>query len=151
MTGRATTSARGHATVDHTADVILEAWGPDLAACCEEAVAALVGTYAVVTRSVGAPTAPPIPGEVVHLAAAPREALLVAVLDEVIFWLDTSRAVPVAAVVSRAADGGLDLRLLLADPDTVAATGSVPKAVSRSNLDLVDEPGRVRCRFLVDI
>jgi SHS2 domain-containing protein len=37
---------RGHRTLPHTADVILEAWGPDLATCCEEAVAALVETYA---------------------------------------------------------------------------------------------------------
>ena len=37
---------RGHRNLPHTADVIIEAWGPDLAACAEEAVAALIETYA---------------------------------------------------------------------------------------------------------
>jgi hypothetical protein len=56
---------QGHRTLPHTADVILEAWGPDLATCCEEAVAALVETYAD-SRSVT------IVGErAVHVATAP--------------------------------------------------------------------------------
>lgn len=38
-------SERGHRSVAHTADVILEAWGRDLAACCEEATAALTEVY----------------------------------------------------------------------------------------------------------
>jgi SHS2 domain-containing protein len=36
--------ARGHRSLPHTADVIIDAWGPDQAACYEEAVAALVET-----------------------------------------------------------------------------------------------------------
>jgi SHS2 domain-containing protein len=143
-------TSRGHRTRAHTADVILEAWGPDLAACCEEAVAALVETYAdrqstdpASTRSAGV--------HVAHLASAPDDELLLAVLDEVIFVLDTSGAVPVAAEVRRGEPDGLDVELCLADPAHVEPTGSVPKAISRSELVVERTPDGVRCQVLVDL
>lgn len=36
---------RGHHLQEHTADIILEAWGPNLSACGEEAVAALIEAF----------------------------------------------------------------------------------------------------------
>lgn len=138
-------SRRGHTAHPHTADVILEAWGPDLASCCEEAVAALVGTY--VDALDGAPT-----GEcLAHVAPAPDDEVVLAVLDEVIFTLDTAEGVPVRGEVRVAADGGLDVRLALARRDQVHGTGAVPKAVSRSDLHVSRGPDGVRCRFLVDV
>ncbi len=136
---------RGHAAHPHTADVILEAWGPDLPTCCEEAVAALVGTY--VDAVDGAPTerCP------VHLGPAADGELVLALVDEVIFTLDTADGVPVAAEVRPAADGGLDVTLLLAGRHQVRGTGAVPKAVSRSDLHVSRGPDGVRCRFLVDV
>lgn len=136
---------RGHRLRAHTADVILEAWGPDLAACCEEAVAALVETYA----DPGA--ARPVGSHGVHLTPAPDEELVLSVLDEVIFVLDTSGAVPVAAEVRAGEPDGLDLVILLADPHDVQPSGSVPKAVSRSELVVERGPDGVRCELLVDL
>ena len=129
----------------HTADVVLEAWGPDLASCCEEAVAALVSTY--VSRVGG----PAMDRRELRLPAASDESLLVDLLEEVIFTLDTADAVPVRAEVRSAPDGGLDVNLLLADPEHLEETGPVPKAISRSGLVVTTEATGVYCRFLVDV
>jgi SHS2 domain-containing protein len=130
---------RGHRTVEHTADVIVEAWGPDRAACLEEAVAGLADTYLE--------THPPHRASVpVDLAAENDEAALLSLLDEVIFLLDTSPDIPVG--VSIGAEGA---RVLLADRTLVVGTGSVPKAVSRHHLRLESDAGGMSCRFLVDV
>jgi SHS2 domain-containing protein len=85
-----------------------------------------------------------------HLRPASPESLVLDVLEEVIFTLDTAEAVPVRAVVTAAGDGGLDVDLALVAREGVTATGAVPKAVSRS-LELESRQGIVRCRFLVDV
>jgi len=139
------TRPRGHRTVPHTADVIVEAWAPDLASCLEEAAAALVGICADTGRAAEVERRP------VRLAPAPPEALLLDLLEEVIFALDTAGAVPARAEVTSTPDGGLDVVLVLVDPAAVRATGSVPKAVSRSGLEVRVEPRRVDGRFLVDV
>jgi SHS2 domain-containing protein len=131
--------------LSHTADVMLEAWGPDLAACCEEAVDALAAVYLDATDGAVIEHRP------LHLPPAAGEVLLVGLLDEVIFTLDTAAGVPVGAAVAGAVDGGLDVVLALAARDEVQATGAVPKGVSRSELVLDEQPGRVSCRFLVDV
>ncbi len=128
----------------HTADVIMEASGPDLAACCEEAVAALVELYADTTAAEAQ-------GEhVVAIAAGPPERMLLTLLEEVIFVLDTSDAVPVSVHI-HARPGGLDAVLALSSRSSVQPTGAVPKAVSRSELSARAEPSGVRCSFLVDV
>ncbi len=129
----------------HTADVILEAWGPELPSCCAEAVAALADVF------VDTADAQEIDRHRVHLTGGPDDELLLGLLEEVIFVLDTGDGVPVRAEVSTARDGGLDVELVVADPATVVATGAVPKAVARSELEVRSSPGEVRCRFLVDV
>jgi protein archease len=141
-----TAAERGHREWSHTADVILEAWGPDLVSCCEEACAALVATFAAIDDAV-----PVVSEHSVHLSAGSPESLLLAVLEEVIFVLDTADAVPIGATVRPAPDGGLDVVLSMAERAAVEGTGAVPKAVSRSALRVDEAPGRVRCRFLVDV
>lgn len=138
-------SERGHRVVPHTADVILEAWGPDLVGCAAQAVRALVATYVEV------PGAPVLSRRQVHLGPAPAEELLVGVLEEVIFTLDTEEEVPVGAQIATSPEGGWDVEILLADPHELVPTGAVPKAVARSELQVEVGPGTVRCRFLVDV
>ena len=138
-------SERGHRTVAHTADVILEAWGPDFASCCEEAVAALAGVYVDARQSEA------VECRRVHLGPGRREFMLLDLLEEVIFALDTAEGVPVSVLVDAAGDGGLDIVLLLADRAAVRATGAVPKAVSHSELSVNPQVDGVRCRFLVDV
>jgi SHS2 domain-containing protein len=137
--------ARGHRILPHTADAILEAWGPDLPSCCEEAVAALASLY------VEGAAPEEIDRHRVHVASGPGHTQLLDLLEEVIFVLDTAEGVPVRAVIREAADGGLDAELVVAAPGSVVATGAVPKAVSRSELAVDARAGGVRCRFLVDV
>lgn len=136
---------RGHVALPHTADVILEAWGPDLATCFEEAVVALVEVGIEPTGAAAAER------RHVELDPAPDDELLMALLDEVIFLLDTADGVPVGVHVRRRGDGGMAVEVLLADLATIEATGAVPKAVSRSELAVIHEDTGVRCRFLVDV
>jgi SHS2 domain-containing protein len=125
--------------------VILEAWGQDLAACCEEAVAALAGTY-LVDAEVSTHAVRRL-----RVVASSAEDLVVEVLEEVLFLLDTASDVPVAAQVRQAQAGGFDVEIALADRGSVEPTGSVPKAISRSGLEVTAEPAAVRCSFLVDL
>ncbi len=141
-----TSRSRGHRARAHTADVILEAWGPDRSACFEESVAALVETY--VTE---------IPSQVParrHLHLDPAEGadrLLLALLDAVIYALDVGPDIPIGADVQDADDEGLDVVLRLAPRRSVEGTGVVPKAISRHELDVVRNHEGTRCRFLVDV
>lgn len=86
-----------------------------------------------------------------RLAPGRAEDLLLALLDEVIFVLDTSVNVPVAARVQAAEGDGLVVELELAPPDAVEPTGAVPKAISRSGLLFEVTPSGARCAFLVDV
>lgn len=140
-----TRASRGHVARPHTADVILEAWGTDAAACFEEVVAALVETCADVSGAV------PVGHHDVVLPSGPNDSMLLGLLDEVIFVLDVGEAMPVSAAVSETTAGGLSATLTLAARDTVSPTGSVPKAVSRSGLLVEESPDRVRCRVLIDV
>jgi SHS2 domain-containing protein len=136
---------RGHRAIPHTADVILEAWAPDVAGCLEEAVAALASTYGEVDDGTA------LTARTVEVPPGQRETQLLDLLDEVIFALDTAEGVPVAADVRLVADGSLQVVLRLVPLDRVAPTGSVPKGISRSELELRDSPKGVSCRFLVDV
>jgi SHS2 domain-containing protein len=136
---------RGHRALPHTADVIVEAWGPDLPACLEETVGAFAELYADSTRARMADR------RRVRLAPAPAAELLLDLLDEVIFALDTHAAVPVAAEVTARGDGGLDATIALAARDSVTPTGAVPKGISRSHLQIDEGADRVTCSVLVDV
>lgn len=129
----------------HTADVRLEAWGADLAACCEEALAALIATF-VAGRIAKT-------SEVLwaQIPAGPEESQLLAALDELIFISDTAERVPVRARVARAPGDGLVIAFELAERAEVRGTGAAPKAISRSGLRVESRPGRVSARFLVDV
>lgn len=135
---------RGHREHPHVADVILEAWGRDLAACFEEAIAALVGVCFDGARA-----------EVVgsyDFAIAPGTdgAMLLDVLDEVLFVIDTADDVPIGATLAERG-GSLAATLQLADRGSVEVIGSVPKAISRSASLVEHVDDQVRCRFLVDV
>lgn len=137
--------SRGHRTLPHTADVILEAWGSDLPACFEEAVAALAGICVDSSR------ARIVERRTVHLAADPVESQLFDLLEEAIFYLDTDEAVPVAVEVHPSDNGRFEATILLADRTSVAPTGALPKAISLSDLAVSEEAGEVHCHFLVDV
>lgn len=116
-----------------------------MAACCEEAVAALAALY------VAGPGGAIVETRTRHLEPEEPEAMLVELLEEVIFTLDTAGTVPVHARVRGAADGGLDVVLELVAPGSVEPTGAVPKGISRSGLQFAVDQRGARCSFLVDV
>lgn len=140
----ATASERGHAIRAHTADEILEAWGPTREACLEEAVLALVDTVAAVGGV----------GWSWHREAelvGTDEELLVTLLEEVVYHLDASGAVPVRVHV-RPRASGVVAHLWLTDLQRVTSRGPAPKGVSYSGLALREEsPGRWHCAATIDV
>lgn len=135
---------RGHLLRAHTADVIAEAWGPDISSCIEEAVAALVSAYADVGQAI-------VEREAEFLVPhGSVDSMLLHALDDVLFTLDTSPEVPIGAVV-RPVSGGYELTVQLAARNSVDATGAAPKAISRSGLEVECAPSIIRCSFLIDV
>ncbi|MFC4016979.1 archease [Micromonospora sp. GCM10011542] len=136
---------RGHRSVPHTADVRIEAWAPDREGCLAEAVAALVDTFAD-TAGAGsrAPTEFQVP-------PGDDEELLVGVLDEVIFRLDTEGTVPLECDVRAAEDGGLRVRWQSTGTDAVELVGAVPKAVSLHALHIGRDASGWSCAVTLDV
>ncbi len=76
--------------------------------------------------------------------------LLVAVLDQVVYQLDTAGQVPVDVDVA-AVDGGLEVRLRMTDPDRVEIVGAVPKAVSLHELRFERGAAGWSCGVTLDV
>jgi len=139
-------TGQGHRTVPHTADLRVEAWAPTREACLAEAVHGLVDSFAVVAGARPHRTARR------HIGADSDEDLLVAVVDEVVYWLDAEGEIPVSAAVRRAGDGGVDLALSLADAGAVEIIGAVPKAASLHELRCAPDPaGQWSCSVTIDV
>ncbi len=137
---------RGHTSVPHTADLRIEAWGPTREDCIAEAVRGLVESFADVTTAGRCHTTEG------HLSAGSDADLLAAAVEEVIYRLDTSGEIPIAVVVGRAADGGIDLILQAVDASTVEIIGAAPKAASLSGLACApDASGRWSCTVTIDV
>ena len=139
-------AGQGHRTVPHTADLRVEAWAPAREQCLAEAVRGLVGSFAVVAGARPRRTAKR------HVTADSDEDLLVAVVDEVIYWLDAEGEIPVFVAVRRAGDGGVDLVLSLADVSAVEIIGAAPKAASLHDLRCApDSAGQWSCSVTIDV
>jgi SHS2 domain-containing protein len=134
----------GHRNVPHTADARIEAWAGSREQCVAEAVAAMVDGFADVSA------APPAGIVEFHAGPATDPDLLVAVLDRVIYLIDTEGQLPVAADV-RAGDGTLDVRLRMAGPDGIQTVGAVPKAVSLHDLRFDQGEAGWSCGVTLDV
>jgi SHS2 domain-containing protein len=135
----------GHRTLPHTADVRLEAWAPSVAGCVEQAVAGLVSTFADLPAS-ARPTGV-VRAEVT--GESPGD-LLVAVLDEVIYRLDTENVLPVRSDVQLNETGSLVV-FEVVDAASATLIGAVPKATSLHRLVFEHVGDGWRCEVTVDI
>lgn len=135
----------GHRLRPHTADCIVEAWGPDRARCLAEAVLGLVAVFADVR---GAGAAHPV---AVSVPAGDDDEVLVRLLEYVIYLVDGFGEVPVTCRLADRADGGVEGRLEVVAAGQVELVGAVPKGVSRSGLRIDGSEGRWRCRAVVDV
>jgi SHS2 domain-containing protein len=137
-------SSCGHRTVSHTADMRVEAWAPTREECIGEAVAGAVASF-VDTESTGLPR---LRSAVVH--AESDEDLLVAVLDEVVYLMDTTGEVPVETVV-KPDGGGATVRFAMVPIAGLPQVGAVPKAVSLHELRLEERAVGWECSATLDV
>ncbi len=146
MTDPARQRGRGHRSVPHTADLRIEAWGPDREDCIAEALRGLVATFADVSGT------QPQRAVERHLAAGSDADLLAAAVEEVIYGLDADGEIPAVVEVSRAAGGGIDVILRVVAAAAVEIIGAAPKAASLSGLACAPDPaGRWSCAVTVDV
>ena len=86
------------------------------------------------------------------MTARTDEDLLLAVIEEVLRWLDADGEIPVSVVVQSAPDGGIVMFLVLARAADAEIIGAVPKAASPRGLRCAPDPGgRWTCAVTVDV
>ena len=136
----------GHRQVGHTADVIVEAWGPDRETCLEEAVR---GTVAAFADTRGSAPAAAVPFE---LEVRGDEDALVRLLEEVIYVVEVKRLLPVDIRVERDAGAGIRGVFHVIPLDRARIVGAAPKAVSWGGLRVAPEhSGLWRAHVTLDV
>ena len=143
--GDVTRRSAGHRILPHTADLIIEAWAPTRIGCLEEAARALVDSFA---RIPGDAAGQPYP---ITFAQDADDAILVALLEEVIFALDVLGSVPINVALSEGEDGGVAGFLEIARVDTLEIHGSAPKGASLEELFFGQDDSGWRCRATIDV
>jgi len=134
----------GYRTVPHTADVRVEAWAPSREECIAQAVLGAVNGF------LDTSAARPVRTHHCQLRGDTDEDLLVAVVDEVIFRLDTDNEAPIAVDLTPT-DAGLDARMTMCNAAEVPQIGAIPKAVSLHGLLIDAGPDGWRCSITVDV
>ena len=135
----------GHRVLPHTADNIISAWAPTRDRCIVEAVAGLVDSFA---DTAGAPA------RRLHsftVTAGSDEAVLVAVLDEVLFVLDARGSVPISTSLAATHGNRIDVTFTVTGTDDVEIIGSLPKGISFSGLEFAHSKGNWHCAATVDV
>lgn len=105
-------SPSGHRSVPHTADSRIEACSPTRDGCIKQAVLGTVASFLDTT------SAHPKRTHRCRLAAECDDDLLVAVLEEVFYLLDTEAEAPVDLTL-RDVEGGVEVRFAMVDASTL--------------------------------
>jgi SHS2 domain-containing protein len=148
VAGRVDRVSRGHRAVPHTADIAVEAWADSREECLAEAVQALVETFADIGEAV------PDDSVAFALVEETDEAIVMAVLDEVIYQVETDGRVAVDVSVDErtgATKGQVEVRLATVPVEVVDQVGAVPKAVAVHGLRFGREAGMWRAHVVVDV
>jgi SHS2 domain-containing protein len=124
---------------------MLEAWGTSRVACLEQAVAAVIESFADVSGVV------PLDREPIVIDAVSDEDTLVALLEEVLFLIDARSVVPVSVELEEHAEGRVTGTFSTIAAEEAEVVGAVPKGISRSGLVFERRDGRWRCRVIVDV
>lgn len=148
MDPESATRRAGYRTVPHTADLRVEAWGPTREECLAQAVRGVCESFLDMPEAAGAAG---VRGRRdVVLRADRDEDLLVALLEEVVFWLDTEDEVPVDVELTPVT-GGLRCALRMTDAGALPVTGAAPKAVTLHELEFAGGPEGWRCSVTLDV
>ena len=138
------TGERGHRSVPHVADVRIEAWAPTREMCLAEAVLGTVEAF------LDASSAHAQTSRRCRPADSSDEDVLVAVLNEVIYLLHTTRQIPVDVEVD-VVDGGMDVEFAMAEAAPLPQIGAVPKGVSLHQLRFGEGPRGWTCSVILDV
>ncbi|MET8989586.1 archease [Nonomuraea wenchangensis] len=138
------TAAAGHRPLPHTADTRIQAWAPTVGECIAQAVLGMAESFLDLDGAavIGERDLDVEPGE-------PQDQL-VAVLDEVIYLMDTTGQIPIRAEAEHG-QHGLRLHLAMADVTAVSQTGAVPKAVALHQLTFEHHADRWTCTATLDV
>jgi SHS2 domain-containing protein len=134
----------GFLLLEHTADLGLEAWGADLCAALDRAVAAL-----------GHILGGPAPGDVpqrrpLAMDEADPEALVVALLSECLYLLEVEGWLPRGAALEPSAGGGVRGELLGEPWDPERHDGLAIKAITWHQLAVREDPQGLTITAYVD-
>jgi SHS2 domain-containing protein len=136
----------GHRGVPHTADLRVEAWAPTREECLAHVVRGVCESFLDLS---GAGATGVRRRDVVVRADSDAD-LLVALLEEVVYWLDTADEVPVDVELTETPDG-LRAGLHMADASSLPVTGAAPKAVTLHDLDFTHGPEGWTCSVTLDV
>ena len=136
--------AAGHRGVSHTADLRIEAWAPSRDGCIRQAVLGTVDSFLDIS------SARPHRSLSRRLTAGSDDDLLVAVLEEVIFLLETVGEAPVDLDL-QGGGGVAEVNFAMVDARTLPQVGAVPKAVSLNDLRLSHDDNGWRCLVTLDV
>ncbi|MEU8617825.1 archease [Streptomyces sp. NPDC048623] len=134
----------GYRGVPHTADLRVEAWGRTREECLAQAVRGVCASFLDLTKAVGDRRRD------IEVKAGSDEDVLVALLDEVVYRLDTDGEVPVDVELAPA-DGGVRGVLWTADAGALPVTGAAPKAVTLNDLTMTGGPDGWTCAVTLDV
>ncbi|MET9883362.1 archease [Streptomyces sp. NPDC006430] len=134
----------GYRGVPHTADLRVEGWAPTREECLAQAVRGVCASFLDLTGAVGTH-----PRDIV-LRADRDEDVLVSLLEEVVYLLDTEGEVPVDVELTPV-DGGVRGVLQMADAGSLPVTGAAPKAVTLHDLAMVRGPEGWTCSVTLDV
>lgn len=122
----------------------IEAWAPTRDGCIRQAVLGTVESFLDLESAHAVHT------RLRRLTADRDDDLLVAVLEEVIYLLDTVGETPVDLRL-RDVDGGVDVTFATTDASTLVQVGAVPKAVSLNELRFSQGRHGWRCAVTLDV
>jgi len=134
---------RGHEMLEHTADVGLRVWAPDLSGLFEEAALALIAVM-------GTPTSEASRTERLALAAPDGVALLVDWLSEVLFLFDARNFVP-HVVDAEVSEWELRASLFGGDAGDFEQGGAAVKAVTYHDAKLERTSSGYEARVYLDV
>ena len=137
---------KGYIFFDHTADIGIRATAPTLRELFLAMAQGLVELIAEDSRL------SPLQARPIHLTAPDADALLLAWLQELLFWFSTDRFLPVVYALDEVSPTSLrgTVRGDVFDP-TRHAQGREVKAITRHRLSVRQEAGGWRGEVIVDI
>jgi SHS2 domain-containing protein len=135
---------RGHRTVQHFGDCIVDAWGDDESSCFAEAVIGLAESFVRPAPSAERTR------RAVSIGPRPPDEALVALLDEAIYGAEVRSEIPVGAELVVGVDGSITGTMEVVSSSDVELIGPVPKAASYHGLTVRNEGGSWRCLALID-